>query len=53
MPRKIKSRSIAMTPNKVIQAGQEMSLFQNKIFSAALARLEFKVNESGVRMWML
>jgi plasmid replication initiation protein len=49
MPRKIKSRSIAMTPNKVIQAGQEMSLFQNKIFTAALARLEFSVNESGIK----
>lgn len=48
MPRKTKSKVIAIKPNKVIQAGQEMSLFQNKVFMAALAMLEFNVNKSGI-----
>ncbi|MCL1946381.1 MAG: replication initiation protein [Chitinivibrionia bacterium] len=48
MIKKAKSRTIAIKPNKIIQAGQEMSLFQNKVLNAALALLEFNINNSNV-----
>ena len=41
-----RSNAVALKPNKIIQAGQEMSIFQNKVFTAALAMLEFDVYRS-------
>ena len=46
MPRKTKSNAIALKPNKIIQAGQRMNIFQNKVLNGALAALEFNVSQS-------
>jgi hypothetical protein len=42
---KYASTTTAYKPNKIIQAGQQMLPFQQKVFLAALMKLEIKIDK--------